>query len=758
MKKRYVIIPLAAVAGAALVALVAIYFYYSQGLSYDGEDAVAVKAPVEITRDLQGIPRIKAKSREDAYYALGYLHAQDRYSLMRYYRAVAYGRISRMVGERGAILDRFSRVVGFSRKAKEIRGSLGQPYLGYLKRYADGINAARASAVGGRILKRKWNETDIIAILVMKEWSNAFLNNRELVFSIPETARSKELEEIFPGGTVTGYDAKEADSVRIIDQLHGLVRGLIGSYNRGMAIYVPGKDAQGDDYLTGYTLDSDLGLYPGWYPVAMSVGDTEIRGISHVGMPFVFSGTNGVITFCGFSLNIDTQDFVIEQVRKLKDIVQYLGIGGWRNFQAIGMPEGAQENREEIPVIWATENGPVLNDIFTDRAYNSEVVTLKSIFPGADYLRSLFSVPYATNIDEAASLVRNVDSLPMIYLFASRDYAVTAFSGRVPLRDPGDRVFRDGTKFQWNGTADISGIAGRTLFETVIGSYDLTGAPAQVQGLGVGDRSRVERVLSIVEKNPRLTLNNIEDILQDNRSAYAEKFVPLFIEILKNNPVTSSRLARVYFHEWKFDMDQDKVAPALFETIMVNYLRETISDELGDRAGAVMENYRLLIPGFYEMVKRGDSKVFDDARTYELDEGSETIFDRAFFKALRTLGRRAGPLMEDWKWGVMHRGNYIMPFTKSSIIERTMYRIVDKPFGGGNSTVLYGATGADLSPVKVTSLTAIYNSGISRIHMNFATSTNPLSMFYYGRRPGPFSFDLKFLGREHYFLLRPSGE
>ena len=35
-------------------------------------------APIEILRDAYGIPHIYARSADDAYFALGFVHAQDR--------------------------------------------------------------------------------------------------------------------------------------------------------------------------------------------------------------------------------------------------------------------------------------------------------------------------------------------------------------------------------------------------------------------------------------------------------------------------------------------------------------------------------------------------------------------------------------------------------------------------------------------------------------------------------------------------------
>src|SRR5712691_10358998 len=58
-----------------------------------------VKTDVEIVRDHAGVPHIYAGTSRDLYYALGYVHAQDRLWHMELNRRVAHGRLSEIFGE-----------------------------------------------------------------------------------------------------------------------------------------------------------------------------------------------------------------------------------------------------------------------------------------------------------------------------------------------------------------------------------------------------------------------------------------------------------------------------------------------------------------------------------------------------------------------------------------------------------------------------------------------------------------------------------
>src|SRR5688572_10881570 len=91
----------------------------------DGEiERDGASAPIEILRDRYGIPHIRAASRADAIFALGFVHAQDRLWQMEVQRRAAAGRLAEALGPAALPTDRFMRTVGFARAARDARASL----------------------------------------------------------------------------------------------------------------------------------------------------------------------------------------------------------------------------------------------------------------------------------------------------------------------------------------------------------------------------------------------------------------------------------------------------------------------------------------------------------------------------------------------------------------------------------------------------------------------------------------------------------
>jgi len=108
----------------------------------EGEIAVAgLSRPVQILRDAYGIPHIFAESLEDAHFALGYVHAQDRLWQMEMNRRVAAGRLAELLGPAAVDADRFVRTLGIHRVAAANLQHYDADTRKQLDAYAAGVNA-----------------------------------------------------------------------------------------------------------------------------------------------------------------------------------------------------------------------------------------------------------------------------------------------------------------------------------------------------------------------------------------------------------------------------------------------------------------------------------------------------------------------------------------------------------------------------------------------------------------------------------------
>jgi len=100
-----------------------------------------LSAPVEIFRDRYGVPHIYAQTSEDLFFAQGFVHAQDRFWQMEFWRRLGSGRLSELFGEKLLETDKFLRTMGFYEGAEEQYEKYGAETRTYLEAYAEGVNA-----------------------------------------------------------------------------------------------------------------------------------------------------------------------------------------------------------------------------------------------------------------------------------------------------------------------------------------------------------------------------------------------------------------------------------------------------------------------------------------------------------------------------------------------------------------------------------------------------------------------------------------
>ncbi len=97
-------------------------FDVGRGIGPVGVDVVRLPSVVsgaEVLIDEWGVPHIYANTTEDAFTALGYMHAKDRLFQVVMQTYLAAGRISEVVGSRGIDSDKYQRAIGLAKSAEE---------------------------------------------------------------------------------------------------------------------------------------------------------------------------------------------------------------------------------------------------------------------------------------------------------------------------------------------------------------------------------------------------------------------------------------------------------------------------------------------------------------------------------------------------------------------------------------------------------------------------------------------------------------
>lgn len=110
-----------------------------------------LNASVNVYRDKLGIPHIYATTLHDLFMAQGFVHAQDRFWQMDFWRHIGSGRLSEMFGKSQLSTDSFLRTLGWRQIAENELENLDPESKAILSAYADGVNAYLKDHSGTRL-------------------------------------------------------------------------------------------------------------------------------------------------------------------------------------------------------------------------------------------------------------------------------------------------------------------------------------------------------------------------------------------------------------------------------------------------------------------------------------------------------------------------------------------------------------------------------------------------------------------------------
>lgn len=174
----------------------------------DGEIYLAgLNDVVAITRDKNGVPHIRGKTLEDAVFALGFVHAQDRLWQMEMNRRIGAGRLSEILGSATINTDKFLRTLSVYEAVKKSIGGMKEETHSSLEHYTRGVNAfldqhAPLLPPEFLILQTKpepWTITDSVVWTKMMAWDLSKNWGTELQrFLLSKSLTNQQINEIFP--------------------------------------------------------------------------------------------------------------------------------------------------------------------------------------------------------------------------------------------------------------------------------------------------------------------------------------------------------------------------------------------------------------------------------------------------------------------------------------------------------------------------------------------------------------------------------
>ena len=687
----------------ALVALALALTYYLASSSlpdYDKRLNVAgIGAEVEIVRDNAGVPHILAQSDHDAFFALGYVHAQDRLWQMMLMRRTAQGRLSEIFGSRTVETDTLLRRLDLYERAIASVSHQDARTLEALKAYSDGINA-RITEINARALGRgapefflfeaslaPWKPADSIALVKLMALQLSGHMKEEIlrartVLMLEDPARLADILPDMPGaGTAALPDyaslfdspiPRFAQSQPDQEFLPALAqRGLSGASNAYAA--APDRAAARGTLLAN---DPHLGFTaPGiWYLARMDLKSGPVIGGTIPGIPAVMVGRSDKLGWGLTTAYLDDQDLYIEQLNP-DNRNQYRTPLGWTEFATKRSIINIKDERPVTLTLRWSENGPVLPRALFDlgmivpdghvaalrwtalSARDTSMSAAIGVMMSKDTPQAIeASRLYVAPAQNLTLIDKNMIALKMVGQMPRRD-ASHQTQGRLPSpgwlaqnRWQGSLPYSDNPEF----IAPLGGIVGNTNNKITNRSF-----PRHVS-FDWGDSQRVLRWQSLMNGRKAHTRESFIEAQLDTVSPAARTLLPLIGRDLwytgesaaEGTPERLRQEALALLADWNGEMSEHLPEPLIYAAWVRALQERLIRDELGPLA----DKFTHVEPLFIERVYRdldGAAVWCDVIRSARIETCSD-IARMALDDALLWLDEHHGQALASLRWGDAH--------------------------------------------------------------------------------------------------------
>src|SRR5918995_3236900 len=198
----------------ALVALIALLALPGASLAHrpkaETVDVAGLERKATVLRDTFGVPHVFAKSEHDAYFMVGYLHAQDRLFQMDSSRRQASGTLAELLGPSALASDAQLRTIGLRRAALRSQAAISPQSRATLEAYADGVNAwLAANPLPSEYAALELTKANVPSWTALDSMAITKLLAFGLSFDLDDIDNTLQLIAYQTAGAVAGFDGRK---------------------------------------------------------------------------------------------------------------------------------------------------------------------------------------------------------------------------------------------------------------------------------------------------------------------------------------------------------------------------------------------------------------------------------------------------------------------------------------------------------------------------------------------------------------------
>ena len=682
-----------------------------------------LQGTVKVFRDRYGIPHMKAESELDAFFAQGFVTAQDRLWHMEYDRRRGSGRWAEAVGESGVAQDKMMRRFRLEASAKADYQVMDPHTKDVFDAYADGVNAFITSGdalpVEYRITRLEpepWQPWDGLTAYKVRHISMGVFESKVWRARMVREVGPEAAGKLFPGfepGYLMILPPGSTSPGPLDEGLKELAEGAAGlnhlnEMDSGSNSWVlsGAETATGKPILAG---DSHRALDTpsAYYQNQVACPEFDVVGLSFPGVPgFPHFGHNGRVSWSVTHTAADYQDLYVERFQDGKYLYKDRWLDAETHDETIKVRDGTDVHTK----VTVTQHGPVIAgypDQGSGLAFKYTATERASTWP--EILWRMLRVENSKElVDSMSGWVDPCNNLLFADIHGNMGYLCR---GRIPIRS---RV---------NGWLPVPGWMGEHEWEGDIPFDELPvsinppeGYIATANNRPVGDdyphyiaidftpEFRVRLVTEGLKSLHRPTAKDMEQVHAQRVSIPALAYLGVVKQIDPKD--AAIKAAKDLLLDWNGEMNANQVQPTIYSAMRDAMLKEVLETNLteklaydawhpADRGLGSFSNR--LKARLVAMIEQDDRSLLPEGDTWP------TAVARALSKAVATLSERLGGDMGQWQWERVHQAR---PKHNLSAAFPELAELLDPPAvpsSGDGDTPLQGGY-SPANPATVTSL------------------------------------------------------
>ncbi len=655
---------------------------------YTGQkDLNNLNSRVEVFRDDYGIPYISAEDENDAAFALGYVHAQERLFQMDIMRRAGEGRLSEIFGSKTLQFDIMFKTVGLDRISKQTTKQLDAKLLKLLQSYSDGVNEfikgeSENLPIEFDMLQYEpysWKPEHCIMISKLLAWELNLSWWTDLAFSnLVQKLGEEKAKEILPdypenAPTIIPSSIKNLSSIPLgiieVDQSFRKFIPFNGTHI-GSNNWVVNSNMS----LSGKPIianDPHLGLEaPGlWYIAVINSREWNCAGVTFPGVPAIVVGKNNFISWVITNVMTDDSDFYIENIDESGN--KYMLDGWYKDLSVSTYKIKVKDSLDYKLRVKETHRGPLISDIhLLNKKYPVKLknkINLSMRWVGRETTKefsSYYKLNRAKDWKDFQDAIADYSVPGQNFVYADREGNIGYICGaKIPIRSTVSPTFvYDGSTEanDWKGFVPFDEIP--KLFnppENFIASANnktVSDFPYHISNLWEPP-SRIERIRQLINSKPKHSVKDFKNYQMDVVSPYAKGLTHYIVNAFNDVKIKDKNLnlSLELFKKWDYKFNKDSQVPLIYSVTFNKLLRNIFYDEMGEN---LFDQYIFMINVPYRTVLRlleeNNSSWFDNIKTKEV-ENSDEIIRQSLSDALTYLENYYGEDVADWQWGMAHK-------------------------------------------------------------------------------------------------------